>query len=442
MINRTIEPPPTGTLTADAFERIQESVQDESLIALFDRANNDYLYWDKFKYLPMPSDLKPEDAWRFLKVIRKLRRRYTRVKDVHGDTFWYSEVEEVQRCLHVIDQRGGGMMAADSERSGRLQSRYLVSSLMEEAIASSQMEGAATTTRVAKEMLRTGRAPADYSERMIANSYRTIVRIKKLLDRPITPELICDLQASMTEGTLKQPEDAGRFRSTDDDVVVMDANFEILHTPPHADRIRPEIERLCQYANAREPFEHPVMKGVVLHFWLAYLHPFVDGNGRTARALFYLYMLKHKYWLFEYLSISRVLLSKRSRYDKSYLYSEFDDGDMTYFVVFNLHAVVQAIDQLNEYIAKKTAEDERLQEHLKRAPRLNYRQRALLGRALKDSDAVFTIASHSTSHDVVYATARADLLDLVQKGYLIQERVGRRFVFLPAPDLRARLTSV
>lgn len=45
---------------------------------------------------------------------------------------------------------------------------------------------------------------------------------------------------------------------------------------------------------------------------IAYMHPFVDGNGRTARALFYWYMLKSGYWLTEYLSISRVIAKSKS----------------------------------------------------------------------------------------------------------------------------------
>ena len=52
--------------------------------------------------------------------------------------------------------------------------RFLVNSLMEEAIRSSQLEGATTSRRVAKEMLRTGREPRDRSERMIANNYRAL----------------------------------------------------------------------------------------------------------------------------------------------------------------------------------------------------------------------------------------------------------------------------
>ncbi len=247
----------------------------------------------------------------------------------------------------------------------------------------------------------------------------------------------------MTEGTLDNDADAGRFRTADDDVVVADdARMEILHTPPHASEIEPQLIALCNYANNDDgDFEYPVLKAIVLHFWLAYLHPFVDGNGRTARALFYLYMLKRGYWLFEYLAISRVILGRRGQYDKAYLYSEQDDCDMTYFVTFNLHAIEQAIEELHEYMSRKSEEDGRLQKSLKRDLSLNHRQRAVLIRALKDPSVQVTMESHAASHAVAYATARADLLSLTEAGYLLQQRAGRKFLFVPSPNLREMIAA-
>lgn len=408
------------------------------------RANSDYLFWDKFKHIPLPEGLDPKIAWFLLKLTRALDRRDTLVADVDGGTFSYSLTPEVLRCLHEIDKRAGGSITMDSggipEENRK---RFLVNSLMEEAIASSQIEGAATTTRVAKEMLRTGRAPADRAERMILNNFKTIQRIRDFVAEPITPQRILDLQESMTEGTFDNAADSGRFRTEDDDIVVVDdRRNEILHTPPHASEIESQLQTLCDYANNNDgDFEYPVLKAIVLHFWLAYLHPFVDGNGRTARALFYLYMLKRGYWLFEYLAISRVILGRRGQYDKAYIYSEQDGCDMTYFVTFNLHAIEQSLNELHEYMSRKAREDESLQRSLKSNLKLNHRQRAILIRALKDPGVQVTMESHEASHDVAYATARADLLSLVDDGYMVQKRIGRKYVFVPAPDLRSMIKA-
>jgi len=182
-----------------------------------------------------------------------------------------------------------------------------------------------------------------------------------------------------------------------------------------------------------------VLKAIILHFWLAYLHPFADGNGRTARALFYLYMLKEGYWLFEYLSISRVIKNRDAQYYRSFLYSEVDAADLTYFLTFNLHAIEQSLAELWEYLDRKSKEDAVLTSRLEREASLNYRQRAILMRALREPDTEFTIESHLTSHDVSYGTSRNDLLGLVDKGHLVLAKRGREYVFRPAESLAAQL---
>lgn len=406
------------------------------------RANTDYLYWDRFKHLKVPEGLSIEDAWRILKIERGLMGRPTPIKDTAGRTFTYSFVDSVQRSLMVIDQQAGGRIGTRvSEFSRETQRAYMFNRLMEEAIASSQIEGAATTRRDAKEMLRTGRKPKDRGERMILNNYRTITRIKDYLSQPLSPEVLLDLQASLTKGTLRNPSEVGRFRTADDhDVVVGSFTGEVFHVPPEATVMREQLLDLCHFASEdAERFIHPVLKAILLHFWLAYLHPFCDGNGRTARAVFYLHSLKAGYRLFEYMSVSRVMLRRRAQYERAFLYSEIDDANLTYFVLFHLRAIETALDEFWKYAERKGREDRELQRSVSTDVGFNYRQRAILARALKDTGAVFTIASHRASHDVAYATARSDLLELAGRGYLRKQKSGRHYSFLPVPDIRDRL---
>jgi Fic family protein len=53
-----------------------------------------------------------------------------------------------------------------------------------------------------------------------------------------------------------------------------------------------------------DKFIHPVVRAIILHFMIGCGHLFVDGNGRTARALFYWSVLHQKYRLMEFISIS------------------------------------------------------------------------------------------------------------------------------------------
>jgi len=434
------EKAPQTRLSADFLSDLPGMSQ--KIRDVYKRAQDDYLYWDKFKQLQMPEGVQASDAWAFVKLMRGLNRKPTVIPDAHGSHFTYEVTENVMRALHNIDKWAGGWdvsttphLPHDAQRE-----RYILSSLLEESIASSQIEGASTTRRRAREMLLNAEKPRDNSEQMILNNYVTMRKIRELVDSPITPELLLELQGSMTVDTLPHPEDVGVFRTTDDIVVADDVN-RILYTPPTATEVPRMITDLCAYANKKDgAFEHPAIKAIALHFWLALIHPFADGNGRTARALFYLYMLKNNYWLFEYLSISRVILRRRAQYERAYLYAEIDDSDFTYFLLFNLRAIETALEETRKYVERKVTEDAEIQHQVQGDFELNYRQRAALSRALKKPDSVFTFQSHAASHGVVRATARNDLLELRDRGYLIRSKDGRQVLFTPAPDLRDRLS--
>ena len=407
------------------------------------KAQGDYLYWDRFKQLTMPPGVRAADAWALIRLMRGLDARATSIPAAGGEHFTYSVTEEVMRALHNIDKWAGGWDAGTASHmpDDGQKERHILSSLLEESIASSQIEGASTTRRRAREMLLNAEKPRDHGERMILNNYVTMKRIRGIKDAHITPQLLLDLQESMTADTLRHPEDVAVFRTTDDIVVADDANG-VLYTPPRASDVPKMMQDMCDYANREgDGFEHPAIKAIALHFCLALIHPFADGNGRTARALFYLFMLKNDYWLFEYLSISRVILRRRAQYERAYLYSEIDGSDFTYFLLFNLRAIETALEDTRRYVERKAAADAEIQQQVQGDFELNYRQRAVLARAVKKPGSVFTFQSHATSHGVVRATARADLLDLCARGLLIRRKDGRQVVFAPAPDLRDQLAK-
>ena len=104
-------------------------------------------------------------------------------------------------------------------------------------------------------------------------------------------------------------------------------------------------------------------------------------------------------------------------------------------------AIHIALEDLFRYIKRKSDEMAVASGVLKRTSGLNYRQQALLQHALKKPDAVITIETHRRSHNVVRATAVADLNDLVGRGYLNRNKVGRMFYYMVPVDLSKRLES-
>lgn len=439
-----LSPPDWQIVLAEVFKRSGiEGLQNLISRHIGPAPDGRYRHWDTLRRVRPPAGLSPETWWLAIKLARNTLYRTVPLRDTQGRPFQYALVDPVLERLSRIDRAVSGQLALPEAVTNReTRDRYLVSSLFEEAITSSQLEGAATTREVAREMLRTGRSPLNRSEQMILNNYRAMQHLREIKEKPLTPELILDLHRRMTEGTLDSA--PPYLRTPGDGIAVFDNDTnQLLHRPPSAEEIPERLAALCQFANedVSNGYLHPVLKAIILHFWVAYDHPFVDGNGRTARALFYWAMRSQDYWLFEYLSISSILRKAPARYGRSFLYTETDDNDLTYFLLSQLRVLEQAIEALYTYLQRKTQEVQAVSALIRNRVDLNHRQVALLGHALRHPGAVYTTASHRTSHDVAYQTARTDLLALAAKGLLTQAKRGKQFVFLAPADLETRLRT-
>jgi Fic family protein len=412
-----------------------------------------YLHWDKLRHLPPPHGLSSETWWLGIKLARRKNYRSLPLQDKLAQPFCYSLPGQVQRELHWLDRYASGSIQAEAViADSQMRHTYLIRSLIEEAISSSQLEGASTTQNVAKEMIRQAREPRDRSERMILNNYHAMRFIRESRSDPLTPSLIFELQRILTVGTLDDEGQAGRFRRADEHVeVVDDLSRVVLHVPPPAVELPARLNALCDFANADlaaggDPgdFLHPVVKAIALHFMLGYDHPFCDGNGRTARALFYWAMAREDYWLAEYISISSVIKQSPVQYGRAYLHTETDDNDLTYFLIHQLEVIRRAITALHQYLHDKVRDISEAEQMLTRntrlKSRLNFRQLALLRHALKHPRFAYVIEEHQRSHGISYDIARKDLLAMADELKLLNKtREGRRYLFVVPDDLDRRI---
>lgn len=404
--------------------------------------NGQYLHWDKLRRLDPPPDLSHEEWWLALKFQRLGLQKEIPLQATNGRRFSFLLPDPIPERLHRIDLGAGGLIGMDEQITNpATRDRYVINSLMEEAITSSQIEGAVTTRPIAREMIRSGRTPRDRSEQMILNNFRTMRFIQTQKDQALTPEFVCELQRRVMEDTLDDPSAAGRFRHARERVDIADMYGEVFHRPPPADELPVRMQEMCRFANGESPstFIHPVIRSIILHFWLGYDHPFVDGNGRCARALFYWSMLRHGYWLCEHISISHVIRKAPGKYYRAFLYTETDDNDLTYFLLYHVELIQQALEELHEYIRRKMQEVRDLEHELRSLERLNHRQKALISHAMRHPDARYSVQSHQLSHNVVYETARNDLLELSRLGLLKSRKVGKAWQFTPVTDLKQKL---
>ncbi len=425
---------------ADKLLRLAQLAREET------NRTDTYRSWEEIRYRSGPENISSEEWWLGIKFNRLQARQTIPLCNKNGKPFNYAINNLVMRHLHDIDSMAGGMLRSDASINLSRQSRtnYLVFSLEEESIMSSILEGASVTRADAKAMLRENRPPNGVDERMIANNYRTMQQIIAWKDDPLTPDRLLSLHTLMTEGTLDSPGREGHWRQASDNVRIEEEfSGEVIYTPPPAAKVPQLMQDLCDFANQESDSDylHPVLKAIILHYWLAYVHPFTDGNGRTARTLFYWFMLKNDFWLFEYITISNEIRRKRNgrSYYDAFRYTEMDDEDLNYFISDQLLTITRAIESFYAYIRSKRKEQDTLLEHIDGQRDLNARQRQVLTALLKDSDMMMTFESHMNTYHVTRQTARTDILELLEKGYLICRKEARAHQFFAAPNLEKLL---
>jgi len=404
----------------------------DKLGGYIERVNSEYLHWDELsmRFKELDSD-ELKLLWSYVYLIRKSSARPILI---NGLKLIYFQTPQIEKTLHNLDMQIGDKIEIDSQISSpNLKKKYLVNSLMEEAIASSQLEGAATTRAVAKKMLQENRKPKNPSEQMIVNNYFTMGYIKEHT-KPndlLTLDLIKEIHKRVTKDTFEDKSYEGAFRTDNEVKVVSRDENQTIYVPPDYTQVQNLLESVCKFING-EPSEyylHPMVKAIILHYMLGYIHPFNDGNGRTARALFYWYLISQHYDYLEYIAVSTAIKNATTKYPLAYLYSENDNNDVTYFVKFNLRALGIAVESFKNYLETKKTENRKIMQTIRHNPKLNFRQADIIISMSKD-ERQLTIAEMQERYDITYQTARSDLLALVKLGYMHKHLLAKQFIFV------------
>jgi Fic family protein len=422
--------PDIPEFSKEVLEKAGKFLHDDQIAGLVHKYNERYLHWEELKYRKLPLD--PIVVWSLMKMSRELEAKSLKFGNW---TFKYTLIDEFQEKLYILDKSAAENILDSLEELHDTKRKYSISSVMEESIASSQIEGAATTREIAKRMLQENRKPKNKDEKMIVNNYTTMKHIFDLKNEPITPDKILEIHRLITNGTLEKPEYEGNFRENNE-TAVYSHDGTLLHKPVEYSEVLELVGKLCDFVNNKDnDFIHPVIKGIIFHFLIGYIHPFNDGNGRTARALFYWYLFRNGYWLFEYTAISRVINNSKKQYRNAYLYTESDrtqndSGDLTYFIKYNLDCIKKALDDLLEYLERERKEKSQALEFLTKYGNVTLRQAEILKQFLKQPEKPISIKEIVTTYSVAYATARSDLFQLEKLGYVEKRKVGKGFIFV------------
>lgn len=407
--------------------------------------NPEYLHWEILKRKSwLPSSISAESFWFLIKLFRRNKPLATPIETENNIYFVWQKLPRFEKLLHEIDINMGGKTIEKISFDEKQKREIITEGLIEEAIASSQIEGAHTTLEVAKKMIRENRSPADHSQRMILNNYKTMKRIEnETKNKDLSIDILLELHAELTNGTLKSRDQEGRFRTEEERISIgNDIDGTIAFIPPHIDFVKEKLKMLVLFANDEfdldesfNTFTHPIIKAIILHFWLAYLHPFVDGNGRMARALFYWYLLKKGYWMFAYLPISTCIKKSQTQYAKAYLYSEQDDDDLTYFIDYNIRKIEQAREHFKKFIETKHIGMSNEPELLKKFSDLNTRQIRLIQFFKAKPNERTNMSSMIQIHGISSGTAVKDLRVMETQGLLYKRKNGLNVFYYPTEKL-------
>ena len=108
----------------------------------------------------------------------------------------------------------------------------------------------------------------------------------------ITLEDILELHRIITARLLDKTR-SGKIRKNP--VYIENQDHEIIYTAISAEKVEGALRELLNWINTSEFSIHPVIIAAIIHFRIAAIHPFSDGNGRTARALTSLFLALNQY---------------------------------------------------------------------------------------------------------------------------------------------------
>ncbi len=375
----------------------------------------------------LPGEFSLPTVWQEIQQERRSKAEVLALRDEKGENFWYVNTKPLQAKLHQIDSRGKDSLYSYIKPD--IEHELVLDSIIEEAWASNIIEGAFTTHKRAQELVRRNLTPKDKSELMMKNNHQAMTFIIENRESDFSLDFILKIHQLITQNTLDDPEYAGKFR--DDEVFIWDKTNTVIFKPMEAGKIKDCLNNLITWVNTHSEadFIHPIVKASIIHFFMVYVHPFFDGNGRTARALFYFYLLKHQYDFFRYFSISALIAKQKEKYYKAIKEVEDYDNDLTYFLLYSADVVLKSIYEILDKIAKKYQSD-RISKNLDiKGIYLNKRQKRLIKILVDKDHKSITTRRYEKIFKVSYGTARSDLNGLSENGLLQKRKLGKGFIY-------------
>lgn len=269
--------------------------------------------------------------------------------------FWYYPADVILKKIDEIERLGKRVYDLINSNT-TFKNDFLLDSKIEEAITSAIYEGAHSTRAQAEQLIASKQRPKNKDEWMLVNNLRAMQWVAQNHERPLSKEVILQLHKIVTDNTLEGDDVnfSGKYRNN--------KVFVGPHEGVEHPLINSTIEEMIGLITANKRYIHPLVKSILVHYFIGYIHPFFDGNGRTARALFYFKAMRNGLKYVELLSVSAYLKEHGKQYEKSFQKVVENEYDVTYFIDFCLDSMYSSLQEVSrkvEYLLRMTDLSER-----------------------------------------------------------------------------------
>jgi Fic family protein len=331
--------------------------------------------------------------------------------------FWFYPADVIHRKINEVESIGKELYE-QINKNAPFRNDFLLDAAIEEAITSAIYEGAHSTRAQAEQLIASGLRPKNKDEWMVINNFKAMKWVKDNRKRSLTSDVILNLHRIVTENTM-EGDDAnfqGKFRN---DAVFVGPHEGIKYT-----EIEQAIEEMIQIVTNNHRYIHPLLKGILIHYFIGYIHPFFDGNGRTARALFYFKSIRNHLSYVELLSVSAYLRIHGKQYENSFVKVKENEYDLTYFIDFCLDSMVSALKEVSRkvnYLLRMTELRDRFE--------LSQNQVALIQRMALHKFRSIDIEEYAKQISKSREFARQELKALLDLNLVSEIKLGKKLVY-------------
>lgn len=424
-----------------------EILADPNFRSLLNLTARRCISWDEFLGLPQPQDMSPLDTWEVLTELNRCLGIPINLPLSDGSVFWYRHTYQLDAVTRALECSCGPQSRLYSITSAIAGQHFRMESRVEELIAVAQRDGLEFDEQSAYQLLTLDRSPVTPLERVLVNARNLDDHIPDFADQPFSRELFQHLRAVLTEGV-----DESELPRRDREL----GGTAGLTAEPDSYTTRMadwQADVIASFLNdiTADPDEVHVLQVLHTPDTFAFFRPMGPLSTMVGRMVARLFAIKKEIPLLGMLPICRaqirwekgLIAPPRVSFDRDML-ATLRARDMHDNTAYHTTAAQLALIELHDLEASiqswelRDAEMRRIL-HFDRL--LNSRQRTVLARALRDENAEFRTRSHQTAHNIHYATARRDLMELHQKGYLNMELRGKAYVFTRGPKLEELATT-